>query len=75
MAKGSLDIGAMLKASFTQAERDFLNSHPVFRSELEKTKTADDYRRLCDLCEELLGAEHRANPAAQQFRRGSKRDL
>jgi hypothetical protein len=66
-----IDIAAMLKASFTKAEREHLNSHPAFHSQLEKTKTTDDYSRLCELAEQLLGADHHTNPAAQQLRRDS----
>jgi hypothetical protein len=74
VARNPIDIAAMLKASFTKAEREFLNSHPTFASQLERAKTADDYEKLCELSEELLKSERRSNPAAQQFRRDSRHD-
>jgi hypothetical protein len=62
----------MMAAAFTKGEREFLNSNRGFVDKLKQTKTAEDYARLCEAAEELLKAEHRANPAAQQFRQGSK---
>lgn len=72
MARNPLDVAALLQASFTKAEREFLNAHPTFVSQLEKATTADDYEKLRDLSEELLKSEHRSNPAAQQFRRDAR---
>ena len=59
----------LLGATFTKDECKFLNSHPAFISQLEKTATDDDFERLCALSEELLQAERRVSKAAQQLRR------
>lgn len=59
----------MLKASFTRAEREFLNSQPTFVSQAEKATTADDYQKLCEFSEELLREQQRAKAREQQIRR------
>jgi hypothetical protein len=59
MASNSLNIQSMLAASFTKAERAFLDSVPAFVDRVEKTNTADDYENLCEMCEELLKSEPR----------------
>ena len=49
-----LNFRRLLRGAFTQAELDYLTSHPEFSTALERTHTLSKYPKLCALGERLL---------------------
>jgi len=67
-----LSITSLLHARFTKAEVVELETQPRFVFAMKAAKTPKSFERLCEAAEELLKVTKTANPAARQFRYGSK---
>ncbi|MBC8096332.1 MAG: hypothetical protein H7Y43_11010 [Akkermansiaceae bacterium] len=73
MALKTTRVEKMLHASFLQTELEFLKSTPRFQDALPLVTNAEQYQRLCELGEGLLGAHERAHASARQFRQSARR--